>query len=174
MDSSTDPQAHGVASHEDALPIAASDPFEFALIALDLVDTEAFEMDQDVSMDDAQLLGGFRLDFQIGSDMFFVLAHDENLQRFVVSVGMIEPVQDIERLNVALSMNSLMPANRRFAINPMTQCLELSQFWPTQELALADFAFGIRQLIDGMLSMTAPLVGSTTPNVDPSSYAVKV
>jgi hypothetical protein len=169
-----DDQERCMTPHDENLPDASTSPFEFALIALDLVDNEAFEIDKDVTIDPASLEGGFSLEYELGADMRFVLTHDQNSRRFVATAGTAQPVQDIARLHLALTMNSQMPAHRRFAMNPVSQCLELSQWWPVEGLVLSDFAVGIRYLIHAMQAFGAPLTPLTPPERDVSLFHLKV
>lgn len=62
--------------HDD-MPDAKAQPFEFALLALHLVDAEAFAVNDATDIDAAVLEGGFSLAYSLGANFEFSLSHDE-------------------------------------------------------------------------------------------------
>ena len=66
---------------------ATLQPFEFALLALDLIHDQELVLNDQIELDAQVLQGGFSLQYTLGADMVFNLDHDEDLACYVASVG---------------------------------------------------------------------------------------
>jgi hypothetical protein len=126
-------------------------PLVFAILALDMVDADAFALTPDedrLEMEGLAETGGFELRFSLEGDLTLTLSHDEVQQEYMVSVGCLPAAQDTDKLRAALLLNQLMPVERRFALDPDNLALLLSERWPAASLALPQLASGIRLLLD--------------------------
>ena len=129
---------------------ATLQPFEFALLALDLIHDQELVLNDQIELDAQVLQGGFSLQYTLGNDMVFNLDHDEDSTCYIASEGATTPANKPQQWQLALSMNNLMPQERRFAIDAHTQSLILKESWHTEGLDLANFAAGVRTLINVM------------------------
>jgi hypothetical protein len=134
----------------EIMPEATLQPFEFALLALDFIDDQELALNDQIELDAQVLQGGFSLQYTLGTDMVFNLDHDEDVACYVVSVGATTSADNPQQWQRALSMNNLMPHERRFAIDAHTQSLILKESWSTEGLDLVNFAAGVRTLINVM------------------------
>jgi hypothetical protein len=147
----------------DDMPQSRTQPFEFALLVLNLVDTEAFSVDDGTCIDAAALEGGFSLRYSLGLDLEFSLSHDEEFGQYSVAMAHTQQTQRHVAL-LALQMNHLMPEQRRFSIDPATQHLILSETWSTEDLDMTELAQGVRDLIDAMSTFASSAVHETAHN----------
>lgn len=145
---------------DNDMPDATTQPFEFALLALDLIDSEAFTVDDDTDVDAAVLEGGFSLQYSLGLDFEFSLSHNEEEGQYTVAMAYSQPLQ-VQAAVLALQLNHLMPQERRFSIDPATQHLVLSETWSTDGLDMVELVEGVRNLIDAMLAFASPAVPET-------------
>jgi hypothetical protein len=153
---------------------ATLQPFEFALLALDLIHDQEQLLDDRTELDAQVLQGGFSLQYTLGADMVFTLDHDEDLTCYIASVGATNPANNSQQWQLALSMNNLMPQERRFAIDAHTQSLILKESWSTEGLDLANFAAGVRTLINMMHVFLSANVQAVAQNQAPDASYLRV
>lgn len=143
-----------------------SAPFEFALLALNLVDQEAFAIDDGTDTDGAVLDGGFSLQYSLGQNLEFSLSYDEEAACYTAAVRSTQPFLARQPALMALQLNHLMPQERRFSVDALTQCLVLHETWSGENLDMLELAEGVRGLIDAMvlfLSSTSPVTAPPPP-----------
>jgi hypothetical protein len=153
-------------THE--LPNAETEPFEFALLTLNLVDEEAFALEDDTSVDAELLEGGFSLQYSLGTDLEFSLSYDEEKCQYTAAVRCMEPLLQMQTALLALQLNHLMPQERRFSVDALTQCLVLHETWSTIELDMVRLAEGLSQLIEAMLVFLSPAETLTAEQTQPA------
>ena len=129
---------------------ATEQPLEFALLALDLIHDQEFPMPEIAEQEVAELEDGFRLQFTLGDSLNLTLDYDSEAACFIARVGAESLAEPSERWRVALTLNELMPLERRFVIDATSQQLMIKESWSTAHLDLARFATGLRSLIDVM------------------------
>ena len=154
-------KVNNMTEDDEILVDSATQPLEFALLALDLIHDQELVLNEHLELNAEVLEGGFALQYTLGNVLYFHLDHDEKLQCFIASVGSLSPSTNPEQWRVALSMNHLMPQERRFTIDAQTESLVLKETWKAQNLDLAMFASDVRSLINAMqmfLSSTEQLV----------------
>ena len=86
----------------------------------------------------------------------------------------VNPANKPQQWQLALSMNNLMPLERRFAIDAHTQSLILKESWPTEGLDLANFAAGVRTLINVMHVFLSANVQPVEQNQAPDASYLRV
>lgn len=145
------------------LPDAATMPFEFALLTLNLVDEDAFAADDGTDTDAAVLDGGFSLQYSLGQSLEFSLSYDEEACQYTAAVRSTEPLHEVHAALLALQLNHLMPQERRFSVDALTQCLVLHETWSTQDLDMVRLAEGLRSLIDAMALFLSPAAPVSAP-----------
>ena len=152
------------------LPDATTAPFEFALLALNLVDEEAFAADDGSDIDGAVLDGGFSLQYSLGQSLEFSLSYDEEAGRYTAAVRSTQPLFARQPALLALQLNHLMPQERRFSVDALTQCLVLHETWSGENLDMVELAEGVRGLIDAMVLFLSPPLPVTA---QPSTVAAE-
>lgn len=145
--------------------IAAEQPLEFALLALDLIHDQELNLEESAQGEAAELENGFRLQFELGNALQLTLDYDQEAAAFVARVGATSLPESSERLRVALTLNDLMPLERRFVIDATSQQLMIKESWSTAHLDLARFAAGLRSLIDVMHQFLR--FGVVAPHAEP-------
>jgi hypothetical protein len=129
---------------------ATEQPLEFALLALDLIHDQELHLEESAQGEAAELENGFRLQFDLGNALQLTLDYDQEAAAFVARVGATSLPEPSERWRVALTLNDLMPLERRFVIDAASQQLIIKETWYASHLGLAQFATGLRSLIDVM------------------------
>jgi hypothetical protein len=129
---------------------ASEQPLEFALLALDLIHDQELNLEESAQGEADELENGFRLQFELGNALQLTLDYDQEAAAFVARVGATSLPEPSERLRVALTLNDLMPLERRFVIDATSQQLMIKESWSTGHLDLVRFATGLRSLIDVM------------------------
>jgi len=143
-------------SDMNELPDATTAPFEFALLTLNLVDEEAFSVDDGTDIDGAVLEGGFSLSYSLGQQLEFSLSYDEEKCQYTGAVSSANPLANAQTALLALQLNHLMPQERRFSVDTLTQCLVLHETWSCDGLDMVELAEGLHSLIDAMASFLFP------------------
>jgi hypothetical protein len=137
-------------SEEEALWDPVDSPLEFALLALDLLLDQELNPDDALDLQSQDLAEGFSLVHRFRDAIELSISHDAASSVFVGSAAFLTPVCDVQTLQLALQFNGAMPAERRFAMDTVTQGLVLTQTWPAPGLELADLALGLRVLVQGL------------------------
>jgi hypothetical protein len=145
------------------LPDASTAPLEFALLTLNLVDEEAFKLDDVTDTDASVLESGFCLTFDLGQQLEFSLSYDEESRHYTGAVCDTDPLEQAQMALLALQLNHHMPQERRFSIDPLNQRLTLNEIWSCEGLEMVNLATGLRNLIDAMMLFLSPSMSSETP-----------
>lgn len=145
----------------DDMPDATAQPLEFALLALNLVDAEAFTVDDNADIEASVLQGGFSLQYSLGLHFEFALSHDEVTGQYTATISDTRPLGDAQTAVLALQLIHLMPQERRFSLDPTTLRLVLSETWSPDGLDIVQLAEGMRSLIDAMSAFASPPVPDT-------------
>jgi hypothetical protein len=153
---------------------ATLQPFEFVLLALDVIHDQELELSDPLEHDAHILQGGFRLQFVLGATMLLTLEHDEETACFIASIGAEQPTNNSQLWKIALSLNNLMPQERRFAIDASTNGLILKETWKAAGLDLTNFAIGLRSLINIMRTFLNSEIAVPAPEQTPNASYIRV
>jgi hypothetical protein len=148
---------------------AEHQPLEFALLACDLLSEQSLDPNDATELSAEALTGGFQIALQIGDRLTLHLAYNEATAQYIGTVCTDQRSLTPRHLALALSLNSLMPAKRRFDLNVATGDLQLSETWPANGLALGDLAAGLYVLIQ---SFDALILGNEAAAPPPTASSM--
>jgi len=144
-------------------------PLEFAMLACDLLSEQSLDPDDAAELSAAALNDGFQIELQIGEQLTLRLAYNEASAQYIGMVCIPQPLLTSRQLALALSLNSVMPAKRRFETHVVTGDLQLIENWPASGLELGDLAAGLDVLVQ---AFDALILGNGASAPPPSASGV--